>query len=283
MADELKLSVNQYDSVIFSWKSATDNVGVTSYKIYRNQIQIGQVEAIDTIYMDFGVAPNSTYTYSVSAGDAVGNWSEPQTLSTKTPSAPAPTPISSASSSSVTIADTSPPTAPTSAFQISATSTKVDIGWNAARDDIGVTAYNIYRNSVLLGTSAASTLQFSDLTATAGQVYIYSIKARDAAGNWSPEQSVTISTPSPLTNSDTTIYWQAPTAREDNTPLPPHEIKGYRIRYKNELSENYSTLELLGNSATSYTFQNLLGSFQFEIAVFDNNYIQSDFAPLTPK
>jgi hypothetical protein len=96
---EVTLIFTEYDIVAFSWAAATDNVGVTAYKIYRNQIQIDQINAIDLTYADFNVAPNSTYTYGVSAGDAAGNWSTVKTIIAKTQQQPVPP--SSASSSSL--------------------------------------------------------------------------------------------------------------------------------------------------------------------------------------
>ena len=61
-----------------SWTGSTDNVGVTDYGVYRNGVAIGTVQNADgssgppTTFTDMNVAPG-TYTYTVDAGDAVGN------------------------------------------------------------------------------------------------------------------------------------------------------------------------------------------------------------------
>ena len=59
-------------SVACSWQAATDNVGVTGYKVYRNGTQIETTS--NTAYTDdIGLISNTTYTYTVAAYDAAGN------------------------------------------------------------------------------------------------------------------------------------------------------------------------------------------------------------------
>jgi hypothetical protein len=66
------------NSVHLSWSASTDNVGVTSYGVYRNGVAIANVQNIDgtapapTLYEDLNV-PAGTYTYTVDAADEVGN------------------------------------------------------------------------------------------------------------------------------------------------------------------------------------------------------------------
>ena len=54
-----------------SWTASTDNVGVAGYRVYRNGSQIDTTST--TSYSNTGLSPSTTYTYSVSAYDAVGN------------------------------------------------------------------------------------------------------------------------------------------------------------------------------------------------------------------
>jgi hypothetical protein len=54
-----------------AWTAATDNVGVTGYRIYRNESQAGTSAA--NYYSDTGLSPSTTYAYTVSAYDATGN------------------------------------------------------------------------------------------------------------------------------------------------------------------------------------------------------------------
>ncbi len=55
-----------------SWAASTDNVGVTEYRIYRNNTQIATTTS-NTSYSDTGLSSSTTYTYNVSAYDAAGN------------------------------------------------------------------------------------------------------------------------------------------------------------------------------------------------------------------
>jgi hypothetical protein len=78
----LKANVSNSNTVSLSWTASTDNIGVTSYGVYRNGTPIANVQNADgsapasTTYVDKNVPPGS-YTYTVDAADAVGNRSEP--------------------------------------------------------------------------------------------------------------------------------------------------------------------------------------------------------------
>lgn len=59
------------NSLSLAWNASTDNVAVTSYRIYRNGTQISTTA--NTTYTDSTVAAGTTYSYTVSAYDAAGN------------------------------------------------------------------------------------------------------------------------------------------------------------------------------------------------------------------
>ncbi|BAF58374.1 hypothetical protein PTH_0193 [Pelotomaculum thermopropionicum SI] len=72
-----KTATKAGQTVILEWYSATDNVGVTKYRIYHGTEQIGEVDGNTTKFTY--TAPSGSGTgslpYSVQAGDAAGNWS----------------------------------------------------------------------------------------------------------------------------------------------------------------------------------------------------------------
>ena len=77
--------------VNLSWTAATDNVGVTGYRVTRNGSMIATITG--TTYSDTGLAPQTTYTYSVAAFDAAGNISAASApASATTPAGPPPPP-----------------------------------------------------------------------------------------------------------------------------------------------------------------------------------------------
>ena len=66
-----------------SWTASTDNVGVTGYKVLRGAVQIAT--ATTTSFVDVGLTPSTTYSYSVSAFDVWGNVSaQASAVSTRT-------------------------------------------------------------------------------------------------------------------------------------------------------------------------------------------------------
>jgi chitodextrinase len=64
-------------NIALSWTASTDNVGVTGYTVYRDNVQIATV-ASGTTYNVTG-APTGTHLYAVSATDAAGNESAKST------------------------------------------------------------------------------------------------------------------------------------------------------------------------------------------------------------
>lgn len=59
--------------VDLSWNASTDNVGVTGYRVYRDGAVIANVAG--TSYVDTSVVASTTYSYTVAAHDAAGNFS----------------------------------------------------------------------------------------------------------------------------------------------------------------------------------------------------------------
>ena len=63
----------------------------------------------------------------------------------------------------------------------------VEVTWRAPADDIGVTGYRVLRNGVSLADTTEPA--YVDRQASPGQVYTYTVEARDAAGNVSEPAS----------------------------------------------------------------------------------------------
>lgn len=60
-----------------SWSAATDNVGVVGYDISRDGAFLASVSGSSLAFSDTTVAPSTTYSYTVTAGDLAGNTSSP--------------------------------------------------------------------------------------------------------------------------------------------------------------------------------------------------------------
>ena len=67
----LKATAVFSSQIDLSWSVSTDNVGVTGYKIFRNDIQIATSSS--AVYSDLGLTPSTNYAYTVSAYDSANN------------------------------------------------------------------------------------------------------------------------------------------------------------------------------------------------------------------
>jgi hypothetical protein len=81
----LKASAAGSDRVNLTWTASTDNDGVAGYRIARDGVAVASspVPATTTVpYVDAGLQPGTTYTYRVTAYDALGNVSAPSSAVT---------------------------------------------------------------------------------------------------------------------------------------------------------------------------------------------------------
>jgi chitodextrinase len=164
--------------VNLAWTASTDNVGVTGYKIYRDGVQIGTSATV--AYSDMTAAPGNTYSYQVSAYDARANESAKSTAAIAITS------------------DTVAPSAPTNLGTTVISQTQINLTWTASTDNVGVTGYKVFRDSVQIGTSA--TAAYSDTTCQSYTTYTYTVSAYDAAGNNSTLSNSAQGTTTPFTD-----------------------------------------------------------------------------------
>ncbi|GAA3409003.1 hypothetical protein GCM10020370_47240 [Paenibacillus hodogayensis] len=77
--------------------------------------------------------------------------------------------------------DAGPPTVPANVWITGRTGSSVTLAWSPSTDDIGVSGYEIYNGSSLIGTSASTAYTATGLSQ--GALYSFTVKARDVAGN----------------------------------------------------------------------------------------------------
>jgi len=154
-----------------SWTAATDNVGVSGYKVFRDGVQIATTSSLT--YADAGLLPLTVYGYTVAAFDAAGNNSaQSAALSIRT----------------LAIPDTTAPSVPTGLTAAAVSSTQINLSWTASTDNVGVTGYRVYRAGTLLATlGVPTTYQNTGLGASTS--YSYTVLAVDAAGNASVQSA----------------------------------------------------------------------------------------------
>jgi chitodextrinase len=202
--------------VQLTWTASADNGGVTAYEVSRDGAVVGTTATPS--FTDTAVAGNRTYAYGVVALDAAGNRSAAATVSATTP-------------------DLAPPTAPSGlAGTGSDGPPQVALSWQAAADDVGVVAYDVYRGGTLVGSTAATAA--TDTAVAAGQSYGYTVKARDAVGNVGPAASITVAVPDRTAPSTPTGLRASALSRPVRVSLAWNAssdnvaVKGYRV-YRN--------------------------------------------------
>ncbi|MCG9967285.1 Ig-like domain-containing protein, partial [Pelotomaculum terephthalicicum JT] len=170
-------------SVTLTWSAATDNTGVTGYRVYRNGTLATPVPVDGTSCNVTGLTAGTQYTFRVTAGNAAGNW---------TTTGPSVTVITTTPSS-----DRSAPYWPTgsSVTASGVTNAGLTLNWSAASDNVGVTSYRITRNGTQIATVDGGT-SYNVTGLAANTSYTFRVTAGDAAGNWSRSSVyVTVTTP----------------------------------------------------------------------------------------
>jgi fibronectin type 3 domain-containing protein len=160
--------------VNLDWSASTDDVGVTGYNVYRDGVQIDSVAAPQTAYSDPSVQASTTYTYKVTAFDAAGNESAKSSGAKATTSGPP---------------DTQDPSVPQDVAAVALDSTDAKVTWSASTDNVGVTAYNIYRDGTRTDSVGGTKLTYTDPNVQAGSTHTYKVTAQDAAGNESAKSA----------------------------------------------------------------------------------------------
>ncbi|MFD0672790.1 fibronectin type III domain-containing protein [Cohnella sp. GCM10027633] len=79
--------------------------------------------------------------------------------------------------------DTQSPSAPTNLASPSKSSTSVNLTWTGSTDNVGVTGYNVYNGTTLVGSPTGTSYTVSGLSPSTA--YTFTVKAKDAAGNLS--------------------------------------------------------------------------------------------------
>jgi chitodextrinase len=83
--------------------------------------------------------------------------------------------------------DTQAPTAPTNVRVTGSTSSSVSLAWNASTDNVGVTGYDVFQGMTLVGGTTATSFTVTGLSAST--TFVFTVKAKDAAGNISVASS----------------------------------------------------------------------------------------------
>ncbi|MFE2524062.1 fibronectin type III domain-containing protein [Streptomyces sp. NPDC059382] len=180
---ELTAQAGSATSVHVMWRAAPDDEGVSGYQVFQGDHLVRELPADKTMVDVTGLAPVTSYTFTVRARDAAGNrspLSEP---------ARATTPAAKAE-------DRRAPTAPPTTTGRAEGPRAARLSWTAATDDTGVTAYDVHQGGVRVHTAGAGESSTTVTGLQPGTRYSFTVRARDGADNASPDgPTVELTTP----------------------------------------------------------------------------------------
>ncbi|MET7617379.1 fibronectin type III domain-containing protein [Streptomyces sp. NPDC005408] len=161
-------------SVHVMWNQATDNKAVTGYEVFQKGAKVKTLPATRNMVDIDRLTPETPYTFTVRARDAAGNLSEPSAAVPVT--TPAPTPE-----------DRAAPSRPLKLTVRADGSRAATLSWARAADDVGITSYDIYQEDSRIHSvpGTETTARVTELRP--GTVYTFTVRARDAAENSSPD------------------------------------------------------------------------------------------------
>ena len=129
------------------------------------------------------IAPAQTTTFRITATNLAGNVSATTTVTV------APANVGS-----------QPPTTPVIS-SAAVSPSRVDLTWTASVGSVGTLAgYRIYRDSNLLATVSANTLNYADTSIAPSSTYTYVVSAFDTAGRVSASAAKQVTTPAPVSS-----------------------------------------------------------------------------------
>lgn len=170
----LTFSNLSYGSVDLTWTASSDDLGVSSYEVFKDGISIGTTYT--TSMSVSGLSSSTTYSFTVKAKDVANNYSAASPsidITTNSSDSEAPSTPSSLSANNVTPFD----------FLLT---------WTASTDNVGVTAYDVFKDDVLYSSTSSTNLAIHNLKPSTS--YVMTVKAKDGAGNFSTLGTITVST-----------------------------------------------------------------------------------------
>ncbi|MFD9792240.1 fibronectin type III domain-containing protein [Streptomyces sp. NPDC059070] len=171
-------------SVHVMWEASGDDKGVTGYEVLQHGTRVKAVPGEKHMIDVDGLAPATAYSFTVRARDAAGNFSAPSApvAVTTPPRGPA---------------DHGPPTAPGAPRGRVEGSRAVTLSWRRSTDDVGVTSYDVYQEDVRVHSVPGSATGARITGLRPGTVYTFTVRARDAADNSSPDSAAVDLTTAP--------------------------------------------------------------------------------------
>ncbi len=156
---------------IFNTALSTLSEELTNFQILRSTVSGGPYELVSTTvnanqaYTDSLLNPATTYYYVARTINLNG------------------TSTDSNEAFATTVVDVTPPSDPANLAYHAANFSQISLTWDASTDNIGVSGYEIYKDNILIDSSATSNYIATGLIASNN--YDFRVRAYDASGNFS--------------------------------------------------------------------------------------------------
>jgi len=151
-----------FENIKISWNASTDNVAVTKYYIEVNGEYYTTVTSTTVNIID--LAPGTTYSITVAAGDSAGNDSDESTALEVT-----------------TIADEEAPSVPQDLAVTGSSSSSISLSWTASSDNAAVQGYDIYIDDEFYKN--VESVEYTIAGLDADQTYSFTVAAVDIYNN----------------------------------------------------------------------------------------------------
>ncbi len=255
----LKKTAKTTSSVSLGWNASTDNTKVTGYRVFVDGVAKGTTGS--TSYTVSGLAPGTSYAFSVSAFDAASNES-------------ARSQVVNIVTDSVVVTDTLAPTVPDGLTITGTTENSADLSWSPSTDNTAVSGYIVFVDGIVRGISTLTSYAVTDLQPNT--TYSLTVSAYDEASNKSAE-----SLPITVTTEDSVAVEESTNDSQDDEEPPElsiievHNETQSRTKSISEIS-SYGNAELRNFGVMVSKNENpIIGGYVFNAEV-GTYYVKND-------
>ncbi|TXD48325.1 endonuclease [Polaribacter sp. IC073] len=151
-------------SIDLSWTASTDNVNVTGYNVYVDDVLTAQTSSSNTSLTIQNLNTNTSYKFTVIARDLINNFSSESTPITEK-----------------TLQDSTPPSIPQNVTISNITDSSFNLDWSASSDNNEVNGYDIFVNGSYKYFTA--TTSYTVIGLTSATTYSVAILSKDVDDN----------------------------------------------------------------------------------------------------
>jgi endonuclease I/chitodextrinase len=164
-------------SMDLSWDASEDNVDVTGYNVYVDDVLTAQTSNAITNTTISNLTTNTAYKFTVIAKDLINNFSTP-----------------SAAENATTLEDTVPPSVPENVTIGTITDSSFNVSWDASSDNNVVAGYDIFVDESFKASSTTNSYTVTGLASST--TYTVEVLAKDADDNKSAKSATSNATTS---------------------------------------------------------------------------------------